>query len=249
MKNLLRLMLMSFWLVACGSSQNEVEKSSPSETPPPPPRVDFTEAEKFLIECNEFNEGQWSGKTSTYSSPLTGQVRADYVRLSLKEVPSEFLSSNHYLRMRLWRMGDFGKKVYRPQPVSMFFVSKLSGAYLQKNNPVDHLSKFLIERVIRDNSLEGQITNFLQDHLIILTGVDLEYNVLQIALFDESQENRAPLAWIDSLIPAFFADPKDYNTDTKAESLRELHPYYDQQNNGWTRAEYARQALHMCEGF
>ena len=237
--------------VACGSKvPNSKDFSSRID---PDKSTDRSEAEKFLIECNEFNQQDLAGKTSTYYSAITTEYISDYVRLYLSRRPSVLSSSDtHYLRMRLWREDTPGQRIYNPHPAHMFFVSRINGATLQFNNQVDSLSKSVIENIISENSLSSlgvTTANFFDHHLIILTGVSFDYDVLQIALFDTTNTEAPPVSWIETLIPAFYADPNDYNAFHESPALQHLHPYYEQRNNGWTRDQYQSHAQRICEGF
>ena len=207
-----------------------------------------------MVECNSFDESGFVGKISTYYSPVTETFETDYVRLQLSHSPSELLSSDsHYLRMRMWREDISGEKVYSSQSASMFFVNRMTGATLRADNQVDYLSKSVIQEVISSNSLSSfgvTVSNFFDRHLIVLTGISFEYDVLQIALFDKSQETAtSPVSWVEVLIPAFYADPKDYNAFHQSPALRRLHPYHGQEDNGWTRSQYELSAAQMCQGF
>lgn len=245
------ILLLSGSLIACDSG-DVVKDKSPSSNPSDPFRTGDKEDDKeaFLIECVSFDKSEISGKTSTYYKPLTGEYISNYIRLHLSGLPSTFFSSDsQYLRVRLWKEDTPGNRVYKSHPVPMFFVSRVSGNTLQFNHQLDYLSKNNIQKVISDHSLGVTTDNFFNEHLIILADVPFEYHVLQIALFDTTSETKAPLSWVDSLIPAFDAHPKDYIKNHQSSALQHLHPYYTQQDNGWTSAQYRDQAAHTCQGF
>lgn len=233
---ILALMLLGWALTGCGATKTITGDTSQDLSS----RIDLgdedIEIDGYAAECVAFNESDMNlnGVLTTYYDPTYGYI-GDWVRLNLNSVPDEIDSdTNHYLQFFLW--GESGSSLVTDEtPVRLFFQNIQTGQWLNSDEEVTQISKNVIQSLIAENDLSNMsVDQFISTHMVLLTGVDLEWDALMTIHYDGS-------TYIDhtnALVPAFFADPNKYAETHFSTALIETHPLYDRRNSGLTDEQF-----------
>lgn len=186
------------------------------------------------------------GPISSYFDPNAQAYIDDWIRLKFNQRPTQLTSSStHYIEIYRWKEGG----VYNRTPVSISFQLKGSGQELQQTTQV--LSRATVQNMIVDNGLDrfGYTTdNFYDGVIMILKGMDLEWDAITIYYYDDS-ESSDPIDSVDVLLPAFDANPNSYATTHPDTDLQMLHPMYQYRNSGFDDLDYYNATFQLCAGF
>lgn len=232
----------------CGSSKSGGSSSQASRSVPNDGPGD-TSTGGWLSNCNVIpaNTLDLEGPVSTYYNQSTGTYVADLIRLKFNSIPVELISNNKaYIQIFPWHEDTPGSPVYRQTAVDIYFVLKNSGAQLQ-TDPVNELSKGTIQNLIQNNNMNITPDRFFESVIMVLDGVDLTWDALTIALYDEPGGTATD--FVNVLLPAFDADPNIYATDHQATSLRQLHPWWHIKDDGYSEADFFYFSKDLCNGF
>lgn len=103
--------------------------------------------------------------------------------------------------------------------------------------------------IVKQGSNSGiTLNNFFDAHILILVGMDLQYDAMSVALYDHTQ-GADSIGWVDVLLPAFYANPNDYIATHSAVSLQQLHPNYNYRNGGYSDQDYMNFTDNFCREF
>lgn len=205
--------------------------------------------ERYLSDCNQIpsNSMNLEGPISTFIDAQTNQYVNDVLRLRLNKTPLELIStSSHYLQFFRWKEQTAGARQYNGAPVEMYFQLVNTGEWVQ-DEPVTVLSRATIQKLIEDNNLGMPPEDFFNGVVIALDGMDLEWDAMTIALYDDSRGTEA-INQVDLLLPAFAADPNRYAID-HVPNLANLHPLNVYKNNGMSEAQLYEASRSLCSGF
>ena len=246
---------LAFTLIACGASKKAVEDGSSTGASRDLPGTlntngtvvadDGTLVGYYAL-CNNFSNNSVQGVLTTYRDPVTNQYYSDVIRMELKSVPTTLKTGNDvYLQIFKWQEDIPGQPVTDPQPVSMYFQYN-NGTWLN-DSPITSISKTQIENLISANNLDDlgiTVNNFLDNVMIALTGMDIQYDAIMVNAYDNSLGSGATDS-VNALLPAFAADPNIYAED-HASSLQQLHPNYDIRNSGKNEYEFYQETTGLC---
>ena len=249
--NILVLTFVAASLVSCGASKqgagsSDLSSRLPIDTniDPDGPIADCSGAKDTSIDL-EF-------QVSSYYMPGTNQVAIDILKMHFSDIPDEIITTDsHYIQLYRWYEDTPGQRVSNPTPVQFYFQRKDTGAIINNEDPQNKLSKAIIQNMIVESGAGSEgitVTNFFDAHILILTGMDLQFDAMSVAIYDHNQGSSAQ-AWLDVLLPAFYANPNDYITTHSATSLQVLHPNYNYRNGGYTDNDYLTFTDKYCEMF
>lgn len=246
------LAVLAMGLVSCGASKTNVAGNSdwssrlPTDTPSTPegPIADCSGASNTSLGL--------TFEVSSYYMPTTQQPALDILRLHFSDYPDAITSTETtYIQMYRWSEDTPGQRITNPTPVQFYFQSKSSGHFVNQGEPADRISRAVIQNMIvkLGGSKSGITpTNFFDHHILILIGMDLQFDAMSVAVYDQAKGSSA-IGWQDVLLPAFLANPNDYNASHSALSLQQLHPNYDYRNGGYSSDDYLAFTDRFCQEF
>lgn len=201
-------------------------------------------------ECNRLNFSQFNlhGQIGTYYSPLTRQLSPDMLNLNLVSIPDEiFNSSTYQIRIYRWSERIPGQKVVNQIPVKFFFVDKLTG-HQAPTTAADQISSATINQarqILGTTWLNVGATQFFDRVMLLLTGVDMQYDALAFALYNTATSSYA-IAQENVLLPPFYSNPNVYKSLNPAPDLYTLHPNYTLINSNATENDYLQIIQDIC---
>jgi hypothetical protein len=248
--NLLRLVFVFILVSACGASKESNNSgSSDNSSRDTTDDTDDTDDDSnskvnYYSNCNSFSDLNLNGVVTTYLNPFTNLYEWEYIRMEIKEIPSEIENSdNFYLQIFRWSEDTPNSPYINKTPVGIYFQHE-DGRWLN-STLIDSISKENIEKIISDNALtDTTLKNFFSKVTLILAGMDLKYDAIMINSYDSSVGTDA-LTSTDILLPAFAADPNIY-AETHSPNLVKIHPNYDTRKNGYSEWQYYQETLGLC---
>ncbi len=204
---------------------------------------------KQILESSTFYNSNMEvrGLFQTFRRSNSGQVINDYMYLNLVQWPEKLTLQNDYF-MQFFRItGDNGIREVNPTSAPIFFIHKSSGQILNEANPVNNISKSVIDSLISQHSLANSgITsaNFLGSFAPVLKNMSLEYDAAIMAIYDITQNNSV-VGSIDVLLPSFHADPNEY-AKTHISFLNQMHPMYERRNSGLSDDQFKSEGDRLC---
>lgn len=232
--------------LSCGPSKvtHGDLNSRGGETPVPNPNY-------LMAECNriEINAPSVRGQISTYYSG--GQLVTTYLNVNLTTIPSQVLTTDtYYLQLYRWSERTSGQPSVNQVPVTMYFVMKTSGSVSNPSGS-NKISKSVLQSIISSGSLGNygvSLSNFFERHYVVLTGMDLSYDAVKVALYN-SASGTAAISTGDVLLPAFYSNPNVYIAANPVPSLYQLHPNYSYRSANASENDYFAMTEQICAGF
>lgn len=249
--------LMGLTLIGCSSGKTAATSSNLSSRSMP--TTDDSSSDNSsqgpLADCNQVDglEFGLKGATSTYYDPTSNSYILDLIRFKLNEVPNEIATTDtHYMQIFAWYPTDnYGNRAYS-SAVRMYFMLHGTGEIINQNKPVTTLSRNSIQQMIVDYNLSKKgitdVETFFDAVVIHLQGMDMTYDAMTIALYDANQGQDA-YGRIDSLLPAFSANPNTYMASHPTVSLQELHPNFARRFSGMSDQAYLNITDNFCKEF
>lgn len=240
-------LMFSIFILGCGASKksnSSMSSTDISSRGTDPITDDNLTPVGFYSHCNSFSTTHLSGVVTTFLNPMTNQYIWDYIRLKIKTAPTQLKSNdNFYIQAFRWSEDTPGSPYVNSTPVGMYFQSQ-DGKWLN-NELITSISKSTIEKLINDNNLANTtINNFLSKVIIVMVGMDLQYDAVMLNTYDSSTGNEA-LTTTNVLLPAFAADPNIY-AETHAPNLVALHPNYNIKDSGYTEWQFYQETQGLC---
>lgn len=227
-------------LSACGA--NETKKSDL------PSRGTDRVSHGKLAECSQIvsNSSNITGQISTYYD--NGSLITNYIYMNLTGVPAELLSSSEdYLSIYRWSERLETGRNENTIPVRMHFINKLTGQ-VSNSQAVDRISGSVFQTIIQNQQLNVigiTPTNFLEQHYVLLTGMEIQWDAMTLAHYQNGQVAGAAHA----LLPAFSADPNVYAQNNPSPNLQALHPNHSYRNSGATESDFFSLTEQYCAAF
>lgn len=176
--------------------------------------------------CSVFSskDATLDGTIQTYELP-NGTFVPDMMRVRLSGITEEFSSNGKYV-LKFFRAEAYpDNRVHIDEtPLEVSFESD-SGQVL--SGYMNSVSMTDVTAVRRNHALgSGSATDFFRKTDIVISDVDLRWDVLIIALYENTSESESRLVGdVRVLMPEFAADPNVYMTDHPS-VLHALHPFY-----------------------
>ena len=250
--NILVLILMGANLVSCGASKQGASNSTDLGSRLP---IDTgIEPDGPVADCSGAKDTELNldFQVSSYYMPGTNQVALDIIKMHFSDYPDEIITTDsHYIQLYRWYEDTPGQRISNPTPVQFYFQRKDTGNIINSDDPQSKLSKAVIQNMIvaSGGGNEGiTVNNFFDAHILILTGMDLQYDAMSVAIYDHNQGTNAQ-GWVDVLLPAFYANPSDYIATHSATSLQMIHPNYAYRSGGYTDNDYLNFTNQFCQMF
>jgi hypothetical protein len=180
---------------------------------------------KAAANCNSFSASstKLTGKLQVYINPL-GQPVTDLIRLKITGINSTFDTNTKYaLKMFRWKAYSSGGTDLDQNPVtfSIWYNGQQISNYLTAVTVTE--LKALQQKYFISATTSSE---FFSKTEILVNGLDLSWDVLKVVLYENvSATESTVIGNVDTLIPAFSANPNDYASDHPA-VLSRLHPFY-----------------------
>lgn len=245
---LFTVFLSTFILSGCGASKtskNPANRGSVWQS-----QNASTGTTPSLGECNRVSLANvgLQGQIGTYYDPQTHQFQSQYLNLNLKSVPATLFSSDTLqIKIYRWSAQATGGKVVNQVAVKFYFADKLNGATSQPTL-IDSLSKATLQQAkttLGGTWLNVTLEKIFDRVIIVLTGLDLQYDAITFALYDTAVSNTA-IATGDVLLPAFYANPSVYQAANPNPDLYTLHPNYPLINSNASEGDYKQAIDSIC---
>ncbi|MCM2281354.1 MAG: hypothetical protein NDI61_05845 [Bdellovibrionaceae bacterium] len=182
------------------------------------------------------------GAIQTYVLP-DGTDSPDMMRVRINGITNEFQANTKYV-LKFFRAEAMADNTVRidPTPLEVRFEADnglMISGYMNNVSMVD------ITNMQRAYSLTGSTANdFFRQTDILISNVDLRWDVLMIALYENTSSTESRLVGdVAMLMPEFTADPNVYMTD-HPQILHALHPFYNSRTS--TTANFADLARAYC---
>ncbi len=193
-----------------------------------------------LAYCSNFANGNLAGDVKVYTNEYGMMVDQSLDLLLSTNVANHLNGSTKAIKFYKWYANPDGTTYLNPSPVQITIKS------LQTNQIVtglwNELSVTKIQEFITYNSLGNlSIADFLNNFSIVITQVELEYDVVRAVVTDNSNI----VAQVDFLAPAFSADPFTYMA-THPAVLHTIHPNYSVRQIGFTTDQYFQRLAGFC---
>jgi hypothetical protein len=222
---IINIFTLTLLIIGCGANKTTHFSDTSRGADP-----DVSYGTNYLLgECNRINMPQLSltGQIGTYYNPISMQLSSDQLTLNLTSVPADiYTSTTLQYKFYRWLERTTGQKQLNTLPVRFQFFDKLTGTKTP-NNGVDNLSKATINAA-RDSFgsswLNVKTNEFFQRTMLLLTGVDMQYDAITIAMYDTSSGQNYAVAQSDLLLPPFYSNPNIYKQITPLPDLYNLHP-------------------------
>ncbi len=222
--------------------------SSGSSIAPTPSTSVGTGSAIPLAECNNISGGGVSGQISTYYSPTTGQIVPSYMAVNVTGVSSSlFVSSTAQIKFIGWYEKVGGSKVYNATGYSFYFMDKLNGA-TAPSQPINVLTRASLQQAMTQLNLSAlgiTIDQFFSRMMIVLIGVDMNWEAMTVAYYDTSVSTTAPSSG-SLLLPPFDVNPATFKQYYPISDLYSLHPFMSNVSLGLTDASYTAAANQIC---
>ena len=239
---LIAFVFLSLGIVGCGASKTEKTDSSSRGTASP-----ANPSQQKLAECNRVNAQRVAveGHISTFYDPATGQIKFDFINMSLQTIPLEVATEDTYtIQFFRWSEKSAGRRQTNSIPTRFLVMDRLTGSYFI-GNTVDRISKSLVDNIISSLGSNTSVTpqNVVQRAHFILTGVEFQYDGIAVALVDK---NNSVVSSVDILLPPFYADPNIYASKINIPAMQYLHPFYNLRTSGGTESDFYRMSEEIC---
>lgn len=231
------LVVLSFGLVSCGSSKTTVSSSSSSSST----------STKPVTECNRIQGSFIQADMEIYYS--NNIAYNDTIRIRVLATDGSFDSNtSQVIQFFRWKANYTGVTYIDSTPLQVRMESATLGVILDTTY-YDKISLNTIKTFAAKYAISGSSAiDYLKKINFVITGLDTDYNVLRVGLYDGSSTTAT--ASTDSLIPAFYANPDDYAIDPsgndRAPVLRALHPFASMAGQGWSSSSFETEAKSYC---
>ncbi|MCB0392177.1 MAG: hypothetical protein KDD58_12875 [Bdellovibrionales bacterium] len=248
---LIFLSVLTVVFVGCSASKKTVsEDGSSNQGSRSTPNTDGSNTDadskiEYFALCNDFSGTNLTGVVTNYLNPVTNQYVWDHIRMELAEAPDQLKEKDSfYIQFFKWQEETAGSPYTNPAAVGIYFQYE-DGTWLN-DKLISTLSKNTIEQLINDNNLtDVTVDNFLDKVILVLSGIEIEYDALMINTYD-AEVGTTALTTTNVLLPAFAADPNLYAETHAATSLQMLHPNYDIRGGGYTQWQYFQETQALC---
>tara|TARA_B110001454_G_scaffold219199_1_gene251720 strand:+ start:22844 stop:23560 length:717 start_codon:yes stop_codon:yes gene_type:complete len=210
-------------LSACGASKGTADYSTSS-------RLLTTDVASIdtstrpLAYCNQATSSTLSYNTSTYQDGES--IDPNRINLKITKIPSAFSSNANYIEFHKYMVNSSGNKMWGESRLSMNLYSIADGKLLASGKTSLYWRDLTSAASKLGVSTPDQF--FKKTRIVIqLVDPNADYDAIS-AIYYNSSDN-STVSQLDSLIPAFDADPARYATDkdgtTRHSTLQVLHPF------------------------
>lgn len=239
------LLITAAMMSACGASKGTADNYDSSSRLLTGDVTNIDTSSRPLAYCNQATGTQISFNTSTYQDGET--IDPNRINLKITKIPAYFAQNQNYIEFHKYMVNSTGSKMWGQTRLSMNIYSIANGALLASGK------EMLYWRDLSSAASKlGVVTpdQFFKKVRIVVQLVDpnADYDVISGIYYDST--NDSIVSQLDSLIPAFDADPARYAIDkdgtTRHSSLQALHPFKSYVGQGWTAQTYQTKAGEFC---
>ena len=226
-------------LVGCGSSySNGVATPDPVNTLSP--------GEITKARCSHDIDNQADFAVKAMTSETNGIVDSGKVRLKFEKFPAaNFSTSGSALMAVFAKQVDAAGTVGTWQQVNFGFAKGATGSFTDAS-PYQYGSMTWdqLKQLGSYNGITATTPDDIFSQLSLI--VDISANASTIKALAVKLYNGSYSPEILVLIPAFEADPKQYNITHPSTYLQNLHPLKQYASSNWTQAQYLQQSQNFC---
>lgn len=227
---------MALGLTACGANKTVDFSADPSA------QLQGTlqnDPNNILAYCNMFNSPNMSGRAKVYTNEY-GFVLADTVEVYFDTTVDQVLSGGNVLKIYKWYVRPDGTTYISPTTAKIIIKDLQTGRMI--TGQWSEISQAMVDEYTRTYYLpQMTVGQFLQGKSLVISGIEMEYDVLRFSV----QSGSSQIASVDTLIPAFSANPTKYAA-THGPILQALHPNNSVINMGFGDAQYAQRLNNYC---
>lgn len=236
------LILLSFYMIGCGSSKSSNSQDFASRNT----GVTTTQS-KSVAYCNQGSSSQMKMNLAAFDD--NGTILPNLVKAKLTQVPSGFESNSGFIQIWKWKANSTGATYIDPTPVSFYMESIDLGMAVTNNSTFIRWADL---SQLATSLQTNNATDFFKKVRFIVDLKDTlgEYDALKVVYYDQTGKM---MDQFDMLIPIFSANPTDYAVEAdgsiRAQILQALHPFQNQVTQGWSASHYQTLANDYCAPF
>lgn len=239
------LLIVTAMLSACGASKGTADNYDSSSRLTTGDVSNIDTSSRPLAYCNQSTGTQISFNTSTYQDGES--IDPNRINLKITKIPSYFAQNQNYIEFHKYMINSAGNKMWGQDRLVMNLYSIADGKLLASNKEMLYWRDLSAAASKIGVSTPEQ---FFKKVRIVIQLVDpnADYDAIAGIYYDTSDDSI--VGQLDSLIPAFDADPARYAKEkdgtTRHSSLQALHPFKSYIGQGWTAQTYQAKAAEFC---
>ncbi len=250
---LLLLMSLSLVLISCSSRPYDGKatlSSTDGVTPSPSPSPGTSQS---IASCNTFSgASNVVGKVKAYYDQM-GSYNSNFVRVRFSGVPVGFGNAdNLYIEFYRWRVAPSGAVEQDSTPLRFRLedpntLGAVNNTWYGPNGNGTNVGFNRQALYTATSTTANPDNNRLMNFNFLVQGTDaaLGYQVLRVALTSVSGGVATNVAYADTLLPLFEANPNTY-ISTHSATLNQLHPNWSRRLEGWTDANFLAFTTQSC---
>ncbi len=239
------LLITTAMLSACGASKGTADNYSTSSRLLATDVTSIDTSSRPLAYCNQATGSTISYNTSTYQDGES--IDPNRINLKITKIPSAFSSNLNYIEFHKYMVNSAGSKMWGESRLTMNLYSIADGKLLASGMTSLYWRDLSAAAAKLGVSTPDQF--FKKTRIVVqLVDPNADYDAISAIYYNSS--SNATVAQLDSLIPAFDADPARYATDkdgsVRHSTLQALHPFKAYTGQGWTAQTYQTKAAEFC---
>ncbi len=225
------LIILASLITACGSNKTVNFTNDPSLLANDPNAI--------LAYCSAISSPQLNGRIKVYSDPY-GQIAIDSVELAFDSSINNALVGSNVIKFYKWYVRPDGTNYVHPAAINVIIKDLQSGQIITGQWP--EISQAMVDEWSRAYGLQStSINQFMAGKSIVISGLEMEYDVLRISVQNDSSQ----LGMVDTLIPAYAANPAKYAA-AHGPILASLHPNNSVASQPWTDDQFQQRTMTYC---
>lgn len=239
------LLITTALLSACGANKGAAGNYDSSSRLLTTDITNIDTSNRPLAYCNQSTGSQVSFNTSTFKD---GEIiDPNRINLKITKIPAYFSENLNYIEFHKYMVNSIGSKMWGENRLSMNIYSISTGELLASGKSMLYW---------RDLSSAAQAVGAVTPEqffkrvriLVQLVDPNADYDVIS-AIYYSATDNSI-VSQLDSLIPAFDADPVRYayerDGSDRHSSLQALHPFKSYLGQGWSAQTFQTKAAEFC---
>ena len=209
--------------------------------------------EKPVAVCNLIEESFMSASSMVYIDDQN-DARNEAMRLKISSLSDSFEDDeNYFIQLYRWKADSGQAAVLDPEALEMGF--ELTQGRYRLSGTTTTLNWMTLQEVAAAAGMQGQGLSYILSRINLIINLKdptAQYDAIKIVAYRQKTATTIEkLGTTDSLIPAFYADPKDYAKDEKGQdrsgSLLYLHPFVDLlQDDQMSADQISKRADGLC---
>lgn len=215
---IIMILLLAAANFACGSSKT-IDSS-------------LDDSKSQLAYCNAISSTKFSGRIKA-ETPESVEIYFDSNLASA-------LSTSNVLKFYKWSVRPDETMYLNPTALKLVIRDLQTGQVM--TGEWQEVSQAMATEYGKTRGLSNlSLQDFLNGKVVVITGIEMEYDALRLLV----QSGGSQILSVDTLIPAFAADPNIY-AQSHSQILSDLHPNNSVATDGWTAQEFQQRAMSYC---